>query len=175
MEWTLEELREELNVEMPQLVKHIKKLPKVQELADLQVRTNCLLQENSELKTWVVSQEAELQGIKALKAATDAELVRAREDWDRAEAISRKFHEFVGQPRDVVNKARLYDEGARHQGTPTGANLVRFLVDYNTKMEKLLREMRTLFLASTQQPRCLEPTPEATEATSTPAMKPKAP
>ena len=77
--------------------------------------------------------------MRALKAAIDAEFGRVRENWDRAEAISRKFHEFVGQLGDVVNKAQLYDEGAWHQGTPTGANLVRFLVDYNTKMEKLLQ------------------------------------
>ena len=76
MERMLEELGEELNVELPQLVEQVKKLPKVQELADLQARTNCLLQKNSELKTWVVSQEAELQGMRALKGATDAELGR---------------------------------------------------------------------------------------------------
>ena len=152
MERTLEELGEEVNVELPLLVKHVKKLPKAQELADLQARTNCLLQENSELKAWVVSQEAELQGMRDLKAAMDVELVRAREDRDRAEAISCKFHEFVEQPRDVINKARLYDEESWHQGMPTGANLVWILVDYNTKMEKLLQERWTLFSTPVQQP-----------------------
>ena len=138
MERTLEELGEELNVELPELVEHVKKLSKAQELVDLQARTNYLLQENSELKTWMVFQEAKLQEMRALKAVANIELVRVREDRDKAEAISHKFHEFVEQPGDIINKARLYDEGARHQGTPTGANLVRFLVDYNTKMEKLL-------------------------------------
>ena len=55
MEQTLEELNKELNVELPQLVEHVKKLPKARELADLQARTNCLLKENSELKTRVAS------------------------------------------------------------------------------------------------------------------------
>ena len=90
------------------------------------------------MKTRVVSQEAKLQGMRAQKAATNVELVRAREDRDKAEAISCKFHEFVGKPGDVVNKAWLYDEGSCHQGIPTRANLIWFLVDYNTKMEKLL-------------------------------------
>ena len=35
MERMLEKLGEELNVELPQLVEHVKKLPKVRELADL--------------------------------------------------------------------------------------------------------------------------------------------
>ena len=74
----------------------------------------------------MISQEVELQGMRALIAATDAELVRTREDRDKAGALFCKFQEFVGQPGDVVNKAWLYDKGARHQGTPTEANLVRF-------------------------------------------------
>ena len=91
--------------------------------------------------------------MRALKAATDAELVQAQEDRDRVEAIFCKFHEFVGQPGDVVNKARLYDKGTRHQGMPIRANLIQFLVDYNTKMEKLLREMRTFFPAPACEPK----------------------
>ena len=55
MERTLEELGEELNVELPQLVEHVKKLPKAQELEDLQAKTNCLLKENNEFKTLVTS------------------------------------------------------------------------------------------------------------------------
>ena len=107
MEQMLEELREELNVELLELVEHVRKLPKVEELAELQARTNCLLQKNSELKTWVVSQKVELQGMRALKAAAHIELVQVREDRDRAEAIFHKFHKFVRQPGDVLNKARL--------------------------------------------------------------------
>ena len=162
-------------MELPQFVEHIKKLPKAQELANLQARTTCLIQENNELKTQVVSQEAELQGMRALKAATDVELVRAREDRDIAEAISCKFHEFVGRLGDVVNKAQLYDEGSWHQGMPTGANLVRFLVDYNAKMEKLLWKMQTLLLAPAQQPRRPELARDATNAMPTPAVQPEAP
>ena len=105
-------------MELSQLVEYVKKLSKARELADLQARTNCLFMENSELKIWIVFQESELQEIRALKIATDAKLVHAREDQDRAEAISHKFYEFVEHPRDVINKAQLYGEGLSQQGTP---------------------------------------------------------
>ena len=141
MERTLEELSQKLNMELPHIVKHVKKLPKAQELANLQAKVDYLLKENSELKTHVTSQVAQLHGMRALKATVDEELVSAQEDRDKAEAISHKFHEFVGHLGDVVNKAWLYDEGSSQQRTPNGAKIVRFLVDYNAKMEKLLREM----------------------------------
>ena len=154
---------------------HVKKFPKARELVDLQARTNYLLKENSELKTWVATQEVQQQEIRALKAATNAELVCAQEDRDRAEAISRKFHKFVGQPGDVVNKAQFYDKGSSHQGTPTRANIVRFFVKYNSKMEKLMREMRLLLQPFEQQPQRPKPAPEATEATLTPVAQSEAP
>ena len=59
----------------------------------------------------MTTQGAQLQGMMALKAAADEELVCAREDRNKAVAISLKFHDFVGHPGDVINKARLYNEG----------------------------------------------------------------
>ena len=117
----------------------------------MQAKVDCLIKENSELKSQVSTQKAQLHGMRALKAAAVEELVRARENQNKAEAISRKFHEFVGHPGDVVNKAQLYDKGSSQQGTPMGAKIVWFLVEYNAKMEKLLREMRTLFQPTGQQ------------------------
>ena len=59
--------------------------------------------------------------------------------------MARKFHAFVGYPGKVVNKARLYDESSKKPGTPSRAKVIRCMVDYSTKIEKLLREMGILF------------------------------
>ena len=66
-------------------------------------------------------------------------------------AISRKFHDFIGHPGDVVNKACLCDDGMSQPGAPPGFKIIRCLVDYNTKMEKLLKEMRTLLQPAKQR------------------------
>ena len=80
----------------------------------------------------------------ALKTAAEEELVCAREDQNKAIAISRKFHDFIGHSSDVVNKARLYDESIGQPGALPGPKVIWCLVDYNTKMEKLLKEMQAL-------------------------------
>ena len=79
-------------------------------MADLQARVDCLLKENGEHKSQVAAREAQLQEAEALKAVAFEELVRVREDRNKANIISRKFHNFVGHPGDVVNKVRLYDK-----------------------------------------------------------------
>ena len=48
-------------------------------------------------------------------------------------------------PGDVVNKAKLYDESMGQPGVLLAPKVIRCLVDYNTKMEKLLKEMQVLF------------------------------
>ena len=58
-------------------LEHIKKLPKAQDMADLQAKVDCLLKENGKLKSQVVTKEVELKEMGALKAAAEAELVGA--------------------------------------------------------------------------------------------------
>ena len=55
--------------------------------------------------------------------------------------MAQKFHAFVGYPGDVVNQARLYDDNMRQLGVAPVPKVVRCLVDYSVKMEKLLKEM----------------------------------
>ena len=101
--------------------------------------------------------------MEALKAAAFEELVSAREDRNKANAISRKFHDFVEHPSDVVNKARLYDESVGQLGASPAPKVIRCLVDYNAKMEKLLKEIQTLLQPGSQQPTTQQPTPEPAE------------
>ena len=65
-------------------------------------------------------------------------------------------------PGDVVNKARLYDQCAKQLDTSSRAKMMRCMVDYSTKMEKLLKELRALL-----QPTGVQPKPAST-STPTP-------
>ena len=109
----------------------------------------------------------ELEELKDRVKAIEEELKSAREDRDKAMVMARKFHAFMGYLGDVVNKARLYDESMSQPGTSLGAKVIRCMVDYSTKIEKLLREMRILLqpvraqlepVLATQQP-TLAPAP----------------
>ena len=58
--------------------------------------------------------------------------------------MARKFHAFVGYPGDVVTKARLHDESMKKSEVVPAPKVLRALIDYSGRMEKLLEEMRTL-------------------------------
>ena len=133
----------------------IKKLPKAQDMADLQARVHCLLKENGELRIQVAESEAQCKEVEELKdrvKAMEEELKRTREDRDKVVAMARKFHAFVGYPSDIVNKARLFAKCLSQPGTSSGSKIIWCMVDYTTKIEKLLKEMRTLLQSVRQQP-----------------------
>ena len=106
-----------------------------------------LLKENSELKTKVEEGEAlrkETVELKDWITALEEEVKIAREEREKSKEVARKIHSFMGFPGDVVNKARLYDQGLKQPETMSRAKMMRCMVDYSTKMEKLLKELRTL-------------------------------
>ena len=70
----------------------------------------------------------------------------------------------MGFPSDIVNKAGLYDQGLKQLETALGAKMMRCMVDYGTKMEKLLKELRKLL-----QPIGVQPEP-ALASTPTPGQ-----
>ena len=51
---------------------------------------------------------------------------------------------FLGSPGDVLNKARLFDHGLKQPATDSGVKIIRCMIDYSQKMEKTLKELRTL-------------------------------
>ena len=57
MERTLEEISQELDVEPRLILEHIRKLPKAQDMTNMQARVDCLLKENMELRTQVEEEE----------------------------------------------------------------------------------------------------------------------
>ena len=69
--------------------------------------------------------------------ALEVEVKSTQEEWDKAKEVARKIHAFMGYPGDVVNKTRLYDQCAQQPNTASGAKIMRCMVDYSTKIEKL--------------------------------------
>ena len=89
-----------------------------------------LCKEREELKDWITALEVEVKS--------------AREERDKAKEVAQKIHAFMGYPGDVVNKARLYDQCAPQSDMASRAKAIRCMVDYSTKIEKLLKELRAL-------------------------------
>ena len=100
---------------------HMKTLSKLQDMADLQARVDCLLKENGKLK--------------AKLAARKAELADTWKKKNKAVEVAQKFQEYVGNSDAVVNKAKLYDKGMLPLGLAPGPKIIWFLVDYAAKME----------------------------------------
>ena len=157
----------------------IKELPKAQDMADLQAWVDCLLRENIELKTQVADREARLKEAEELEGMTKAMEVKqatAQKERDEAKTINRMFQTFIGNLSEVVNKAWLYEEGMDQSRASPRPKIVRCLVDYNTKMEKLLKEMQALLHSTEDQEQqsAPEPTRQPTIASVT-ASQPETP
>ena len=69
---------------------------------------------------------------------------------------------FLGSPGDVLNKARLFDHGLKQPATDSGVKMMRCMIDYSQKMEKTLKELRSI----------LRPTEGQPEPTGTPGARP---
>ena len=94
LEQALQEINKELKVEQLNVLECIKKLPKGQDMADLQAQIECLLRKNAELKTQVVEKEARLKEVEELKSRTEAmevELATAPKERDETTTLNRIF------------------------------------------------------------------------------------
>ena len=56
-----------------------------------------------------------------------------------------KILDYIGNSRDIINKAKLFDSRLRRAGQVSKAKVITILVDYGLKMEKILKEMKTMF------------------------------
>ena len=63
----------------------------------------------------------------------------------KAVTMAKKFHAFVGFSGDVVTKTRLNDKSMKKSEVVPVPKVLRMLVDYSGKVEKLLGELLTLF------------------------------
>ena len=85
------------------------------------------------------------------------------------------LEEHVRNPGDLVTKARVYNEAMAKTGNVTALKLIHICVDYSTKMETILAEMRALFDARNHffrgSPVPLKKVPDLSEFPNLPPME----
>ena len=59
-----------------------------------------------------------------------------------------KIREVIGTPRDMLNKARLFDDNIKTGGEISAAKIIKVLVSSSMKMDALLEEMQKLVSGS---------------------------
>ena len=94
-----------------------------------------------------------IRGLQKDKAIFNARIARKEAEWSHAnqktgEALNllTQFQSYVGQPGDVVTKARIFDETVAKGLPVTGSKVISIVVDYSAKMEALLLGMRQLMV-----------------------------
>ena len=116
---------------------------------------DCLLKENIELRAKADEGDALRRENKALKnRVKEAEkaIKTARTERDRSKEIAQQVSKFLGSPGDVFNKTGLFDHGLKQPATDSGVKIMRCMIDYSQKMEKTLKELRTLIQPAGGQP-----------------------
>ena len=102
-----------------------------QEVVERDSRINKLIREKEELKDRLRKTEREL---KLEQSKTQG-----------AHRLIGLLKEHVRNSGDLVIKARIYDEAVAKIGGVTALKLIHICVDYSTRMETILEEMRILF------------------------------
>ena len=176
MERFIEAISSYLDLEPADVLDWIKALPEPQDLTDLQARMDCLLRENGELRAKVEEGNALRKEIEELKnriKAMEKEVKTARAERDKSKEVAQKVYGFLGNPGDILNKARLFDHGLKQPTTDSGVKIMRCMVDYGLKMEKTLKELCVLLQPTGAQPE-LVGTPGASPSTTpTPTPSPE--
>ena len=165
MERFIEAISTYLDSEPVDVLDRIKALPKREDLTDLQAWMDCLLRENGELRAKAEEGDAlrkEVEDLKNRIKVAEKEVKTARAERDKSKEVAQKVHRFLGNPGDVLNKARLFDHGLKQPMTDSGVKMMRCMVDYGLKMEKMLKELRAL----------LQPTESQPEQVGTPGARP---
>ena len=155
MERFIEEISNFFDAEPAEVMDQIRALPKPENLTDLQARMDCLLKENAELRARVDegdALQAENNELKDRMKEVEKEVKVARTEWDKSKEIAQKVCKFLGSPGDVLNKARLFDHGLKQPATDSGVKMMRCMIDYSQKMEKTLKELRSLLKPTGDQP-----------------------
>ena len=155
MERFIEAISLYLDVEPADALDRIKALPKPQDLSDLQAQVDCLLRENGELKAKAEEGDALQKEVGELKnriKAVEREIKTAKAERDKSKEVAQKVHGFLGYLGNVLNKARLYDHGLKQPTTDSGVKMMLCMVDYDLKLEKTLKELRSFLHPTGAQP-----------------------
>ena len=185
MESFIEEISTYMDSKPADVMARIKVLPKPEDLTDLQARLDCLLKENVELRARADESDALRAEIAGLRAKADEgealrsenkdlkdrmtevekEAKAARTERDKSKEVAQRVSKFLGSPGDVLNKARLFDHGLKQPATDSGVKIMRCMIDYSQKMEKTLKELRSILKPTEGQPEQME-TPGAGPSTT---------
>ena len=92
--------------------------------------------------TQLIRKKEELQ---AQLRKTERELKLEQSKTQGAHKLIGLLEEHVRNPRDLVIKAGLYDEAIAKTGGVTAFKMIHICVDYSTRMETILAEMRIFF------------------------------
>ena len=155
MERFIEEISNFFDTEPAEVMDRMRTLPKPEDLTDLQARMDCLLKENVELRARVDEGDAlraENKELKDRMKEAEKEVKVVRMERDKSKEIAQKVCKFLGSPGDVLNKARLFDHGLKQPATDSGVKMMRCMIDYSQKMEKTLKELRSLLKPTEEQP-----------------------
>ena len=176
MEKLLNSISWYLDAEPRDILDHIKALPKPQDLSDLQAWVDCLLRENGELKAKAEEGDVLRKEVGELKnriAAVEKEVKTARAERDKSKEVAQKIHGYLGYPGDVLNKAQLYDHGLKQPTTDSGIKMMRCMVNYGLKLEKTLKELRSLLHPTGAQPEPVGTPGAGPSTTRTPTPSPE--
>ena len=154
MEKLINSISRYLDTELDIMLDRIKARPTPQDVSDLQARMDCLLKENGELRAKVDEGDAIRKENRELKDRIRAmeEVKTARVERDKSKEVTQKVCGFLGNPGDMLNKARLYDHGLKQPSIDSGVKMMRCMVDYGLRMEKFLKELRVLLHSTGAQP-----------------------
>ena len=155
MERFIEEISNFFDAEPTEVMDRIRTLPKPENLIDLQARMDCLLKENVELRARADEGDAlraENKELKDRMKEAEKEVKVARTERDKSKEIAQKVCKFLGSLGDVLNKVRLFNHGLKQPATDSGVKMMRCMIDYSQKMEKTLKELRSLLKPTGDQP-----------------------
>ena len=147
MERFIEDISNYMDSEPADVMDRIKALSKPEDLTDLQARMDCLLKENVELRAKADEGDALRKDNRELKdrmKEVEKEAKVARTERDKSKEIAQKVSKFLGSPGNVLNKARLFDHGLKQPAIDLGVKMMQCMINYSQKMEKMLKELRTL-------------------------------
>ena len=114
-----------------------------------------LLKENGELMAKADEGDAlrkENGELKDRIRAMEKEVKTARAKRDKSKEVTQKVCGFLGNPSDVLNKARLYDHGLKQPSIDSGIKMMQCMIDHGLKMEKTLKELCALLHSTGAQP-----------------------
>ena len=134
--------------DLGQIVKDVVEVLEIMDLRDFD-RALSTIPKPKEL----AERDHRIQGHQKDKAILNARIAQKEADWAQAnqktsEALSllTQFQSYIGQPDDIVTKARIFDETVAKGLLVTGSKVINIVVNYSSKMETLLVGMQKLMV-----------------------------